>query len=656
MNKGTDVLFQPDEIPAQPRRRLWFGRVAWFVPAILVAIYCLAVVPIDVRNYPDSWEAVSSYPALDNLLSFSAYTFYLLALRYLVLLFSFFVALLIFIQVGLVDSRQAPVALLTASLLILFPLFIILGASAADLPYARPWDQVLETIGLLLGLLSFLLLIAFYFVFPNGKFIPGWMRWLGTILALAMVVFLTLLVTEAIPGNWIWSAAMLALLLALVAGIGSQIYRYTVVAGALQKRQTRWVTVSMVLLPLITIVGSSLTGSSLAVLVNIHLQALSVALLPTALLISIFKYGLWEVRLSPRRVKGYRYLAGALAVTSLVCLFWFNRAYQLEAYPALAFEPLPQTDQQLPVIIDTDMAADDWMAILFLLQRPDVQVKAITVTGAGEAHCEPGVRNALGLVALAGNDPIPVACGRETPLAGNQEFPRAWREGVDQMLGLQLPEGSNPHTTGNAVDLLVSTAETSSEKVVLLTLGPLTNVAEAIQQDPSFLENIRQVVIMGGALQVPGNVFYSGVGIDNKDAEWNVFVDPLAAKIVIESGAPVTLVPLDATNQAPADLSFYRKLQSNRKTPEAEFIYQVLSNKLDMILPGVYYFWDPLAAAVAVDESIGYIKDGLVRVIAEPGVHSGATRLVKNGMPVRYAKSADNERLVFEFLRALNQE
>jgi len=651
LNKGTDVLLQPDEIPAQPRRQLWFGRVAWLVLAILVAIYCLAVVPIDVRNYPDSWEAVSSYPAVDSLLSFSAYSFYQLALRYLVIFFSFFVALTIFIRVGLADSRYAPVALLAASLLVLFPLLVSLGASGVDLPYARPWDRVLEAVGLLLGLLCFPLLIWFYFVFPDGNFNPGWMRWLGAPLAVTIVLMFSLSVTQAIPGGWWWAVGMLAFLVALVAGIASQIYRYRVLASAAEKSRTRWVIVSLLLLPVLTILGSSLSA-----LINIHLQALSVALLPTALLISIFKYGLWAVRLSPRRVKGYAYLVGVLVVTGMLSLFWFNRTYQLEAYPAIDFEPLPQTDQQLPVVIDTDMAADDWMAILFLLQRSDVQVKAITVTGAGEAHCEPGVRNALGLVALAGNDPIPVACGRETPLAGNQEFPQAWREGVDQLLGLQLPEGSNPDTTGNAVDLLVSTAETSPEKVVLLTLGPLTNVAEAIQQEPAFLENIQQIYIMGGALQVPGNVFYSGVGIDNKDAEWNVFVDPLAAKIVIESGAPVTLVPLDATNQVPADLSFYRQLQSNRKTPEAEFIYQVLSNKLDMILPGVYYFWDPLVAAVAVDESIGYIKDGLVRVIAEPGVHSGATRLVKDGVPVRYAKSADNERFVFEFLRALNQE
>jgi pyrimidine-specific ribonucleoside hydrolase len=77
----------------------------------------------------------------------------------------------------------------------------------------------------------------------------------------------------------------------------------------------------------------------------------------------------------------------------------------------------------MPAIIDTDMAGDDWMAILFLLQRPDVNVIAITVTGTGEAHCGPGIRHALDLVLLAGRPKVPVTCGHEMPVIGNHAFP-----------------------------------------------------------------------------------------------------------------------------------------------------------------------------------------------------------------------------------------
>ncbi len=584
---------------------LWLGRAAWFVLSGLAMVYYLAVIPVDMQRYADRWDVVISQTSLDGLLSTSAYTSYLLALRYLVILVFLGVALMCFIEAGWKGSQYAPLALLTSLMLITVPLIILLSDSGSGLPYARPWDRALEMVGLLLGLLGLLLLVWFYYVFPDGKSNPAWMRWAGVVFTVGVGVLFILLGAGEMAGDWLWLVTMLALLLALAVGISAQIYSYRELADSAGKRRTRWVIASLILLPLSAIAGTALSGGGLAALVNVHLQMLGPALLPLSLAVSMLKHGLWDVGLSPRRAKGYGYLAGAVVIASLAGVLWLNSGNQSQAYPAIEFEPLSESGVPLAVVIDTDMAADDWLAILFLLQRPDVEVKAIAVNGTGEAHCEPGVRNALGLVALAGSDPIPVACGRETPLSGEQEFPHAWREGVDRMLGLPLPQGSNPDTTGEAVELLVSTIESNPEKVVLLTLGALTNVADAIQQSPAFLEKVEQIYIMGGALQVPGNVYYSGVGIDNKDAEWNVFVDPLAAKLVIELGAPVTLVPLDATNKVPVDLDFFRQLESNRRTPEAEFVYQVLSRKLDAILPGYYYFWDPLAAAVAVDESIG---------------------------------------------------
>ncbi|MFL5801578.1 MAG: nucleoside hydrolase [Roseiflexaceae bacterium] len=209
--------------------------------------------------------------------------------------------------------------------------------------------------------------------------------------------------------------------------------------------------------------------------------------------------------------------------------------------------PAGGTSRPHAIVIDTDMAADDWMAILYLLQRPDVTVRAITVTGAGETHCASGIRHALGLAALSGYHKILVACGRETPLQGNHAFPDGWREGVDSLLGLSLPEGQDTASNLTAVELLTSVIQSSPAKVTLLTLGPLTNVAEALQNTPSLVDNIESIYIMGGAVNVPGNVGTSGVGITNNTAEWNIYVDPYATNIVLQSSAPIALVPLDAT-------------------------------------------------------------------------------------------------------------
>lgn len=306
-----------------------------------------------------------------------------------------------------------------------------------------------------------------------------------------------------------------------------------------------------------------------------------------------------------------------------------------------------------PVVIDTDMAADDWMALLYLLRRPDVAVQAITVTGAGEAHCEPGTRNARGLVALANRGDIPVACGRTTPLQGGHAFPAQWRADVDTLLGLTLPTSATRPTQQTAVDLLASVIQASPQPVVLLTLGPLTNIAEAVQRTPALMKNLAMIYIMGGAVAVPGNIAESGARIANHVAEWNLYVDPHAAQVVLASGAPITLVPLDATNHVPVTGSFYGRLKADRASPVAGFAFDVLTKRYAFIQSGGYYFWDPLAAAILTDESLATLQTRALSVIEAEGAESGRTLPSAVGAPVRVAVSADGARFEPVFLSTL---
>jgi pyrimidine-specific ribonucleoside hydrolase len=303
------------------------------------------------------------------------------------------------------------------------------------------------------------------------------------------------------------------------------------------------------------------------------------------------------------------------------------------------------------MVIDTDMAPDDWMAIVYLLQRPDVDVRAITVTGTGEAHCGPGVQNALDLAALVGRPDVPVACGRETPLQGDHVFPQGWRDWSDALAGLTLAANPNPPASQDAVSLLTSTVLAAPEEVVLVTLGPLTNVAEALQAEPELADALAEIIIMGGAFDVPGNI---GQPIENTAAEWNIYVDPYAAARVVESGAPVTFVPLDATDDCPLTVDFYNRIAADHTTPAAEFIYRLLYQQHDFILSGDYYFWDPLTAAIATDESLATFEDRTAIVIEEEGPESGATRTAEDGSPVRVAISADRERFEALFIDVLN--
>lgn len=307
-----------------------------------------------------------------------------------------------------------------------------------------------------------------------------------------------------------------------------------------------------------------------------------------------------------------------------------------------------------PVVIDTDMAADDWMALLYLLRRPDVAVKAITVTGDGEAHCESGTRHALGLVALANRGVIPVACGRTTPLQGDHAFPAQWRADVDTLLGLTLPTTTTTAAQQTAVDLLTSVIQASPQQVVLLTIGPLTNVAEAVQRTPALVKNLAMIYIMGGAVEVPGNIAESGAGIDNHVAEWNMYVDPHAAQVVLASGAPITLVPLDATNHVPLTSSFYQRLKVDHVSPVAGFVFDVLTKRYALIQSGGYYFWDPLAAAILTDESLATFQTRALSIIETEGPESGRTQPSAGGAKVRVAVSASGARFEQIFLSTLN--
>jgi pyrimidine-specific ribonucleoside hydrolase len=174
------------------------------------------------------------------------------------------------------------------------------------------------------------------------------------------------------------------------------------------------------------------------------------------------------------------------------------------------------------VVIDSDMGGDSIMAVLYLLQAEGVDVKAITVEGDGLAHCQPGMRTALGLLALTGNEHIPVACGRDNPLKGDHAFPQDWREYSDGLAEmLELPAGGEPSKM-TAVELLTSVIEATPHKATILAEGPLTNLAEVLQAKPELVDEIEMVYIMGGALEVPGNVE------EQPSAEWNIYVDPYA--------------------------------------------------------------------------------------------------------------------------------
>ena len=270
------------------------------------------------------------------------------------------------------------------------------------------------------------------------------------------------------------------------------------------------------------------------------------------------------------------------------------------------------------VIIDTDAGSDDLMAIAFLLSRGDIRVEGITIVN-GMAHVQAGGRNVLRLLELAGRRDIPVFLGRETPLSGNAEFPAAWRKASDDLPGVTLPEPVRAVEPRDAPDYLAKRLLDGAHPVQVLALGPLTNLAEVFLHTPRVARTVRQLVILGGAIHVAGNLGDGGFLITkNATAEWNMFIDPDAAKAVLTSAAPIRLVPLDATRHVPIDMALFEQFQSRASTPLAKFVAQVLASQREMIHEGFFFAWDPLAAAALANPAVATFRPLAIELSTKP--------------------------------------
>ncbi|MFH1500861.1 MAG: nucleoside hydrolase [archaeon] len=203
-------------------------------------------------------------------------------------------------------------------------------------------------------------------------------------------------------------------------------------------------------------------------------------------------------------------------------------------------------------VIDTDPGHDDVMAII-LAVKAGLDVVALT-TVAGNSTIENTTRNARYALDLLNRNDIPVYSGSEKPLDRELiESPFHGRGGLDD-----LASSYSDDLTNNAVEQLLSIIE-QNEKTSLIALGPLTNVAKAILSKPELVSKLEEIVIMGGAIRVPGN--------KNRVAEFNIFIDPEAADIVFRFPVIKTIIPLDACNNVKLYLKDFEKIKGKLKKP-----------------------------------------------------------------------------------------
>ena len=315
----------------------------------------------------------------------------------------------------------------------------------------------------------------------------------------------------------------------------------------------------------------------------------------------------------------------------------------------------PEALMQPPTtIFDTDAGPDDVMALAYLLTRDDVEIEAITIS-CGLAHVEQGAINLSKVVALSGKGEIPIYIGRSRPLRGERAFPDEWRRVADELPGVALPTTFRPSESQSASDFLAEPLQDSTRPVRILALGTLTNLAALHAIRPS-LETVDEIVIMGGAFDVPGNVFSTGEFVSPTDsAEWNIFVDPLAAQRVFDLGVPLLVVPLDATNQVPIDAAFIDQFHAAAATPLGRLVGQVLESIRVYAEEGVYFAWDPLAAVALIERSV--VRTVAHAVAVEQDLpEAGTTRKADTGPVATVAYDADRDAFQRYFMGAFAQK
>lgn len=251
-----------------------------------------------------------------------------------------------------------------------------------------------------------------------------------------------------------------------------------------------------------------------------------------------------------------------------------------------------------PFFIDTDTASDDAVALALALTDDRVDVVGIGVV-AGNVPLVSAVQNALYTREICGRSDVPVHVGADRPLV--LELGTAQNvHGDDGMGDIGLPLNGREPDPGHAVDALIEASHTHAGELTLVTLGPLTNIALAVRRDPTLAERIPRVVIMGAAADHVGNV--------NPVAEFNMWVDPHAVQVVLDSGLPLEFVGWDISRR---DAVVVPSLADDLRaigTPLAEFCIDIQATVASFCatetkLAG-FDLPDPIAMAYAIDPTI----------------------------------------------------
>jgi len=306
-----------------------------------------------------------------------------------------------------------------------------------------------------------------------------------------------------------------------------------------------------------------------------------------------------------------------------------------------------------PVLFDHDGGVDDFLSLLLLLHMPHIELLGISITPA-DCYLETALLTTHKLLALAGRHDVEVSGGN---YHGVNAFPSDWR--AKPKILNALPDLINVPTPGaehyeDSTAFLARKLRAASAPVTVLLTGPCSNLVLALEHDPTLLPKIAEVVWMGGAVDVIGNV---KTYHHNGTAEWNVFWDPQAAHKLFRLGLPLTLVPLDVTNQVPVSFDFLQQLAHQSAYFYSNLAGQFWATTIDTIpaYEYTYFMWDVLTTAyLAIPEAFEFEQVELE--ITPTGASAGNTsRLPGSGQWVKMATRVRQDDFFAYLLQQLRQ-
>ena len=269
------------------------------------------------------------------------------------------------------------------------------------------------------------------------------------------------------------------------------------------------------------------------------------------------------------------------------------------------------------IIIDTDPGVDDSLTFLLALASPEIKLEALTTT-QGNVTLDKATRNALSVLELAHASHIPVAAGSVVPLVGPLRA-SAYIHGESGIGNSKLPELQTKPVPQHAVDYLIERVLAEPNEISIFPIAPLTNIAMAIRKESKFAKAVKELVIMGGAIQEAGNM--------SPLAEFNIFADPHAAHIVFHAGIPITLIPLDVTHKCLLKQEHIERLMKI-KSPMSCFIKEAVEVYLEFSYTRGFEgsaLHDPLTLATVIAPELLTLKEYYVDVDISGGISMGKT-------------------------------